>query len=260
MHKLYLLTLCLLYQLHSTLAGTNCQDLRVQPINQLPPDYLSTVDQNFYKKFVNANGIPIMSSQDVSDYALKECARIIRGVTGDLQPNFMPALLKKKERIALWANNSTACSIPEVAKPCQLKDFKGGMAWGNILILQETSFQCDVRGNAWIGRVLVHEFMHAVNFVFGEIDKNLQKALNKAYNDAKQKGTWPKDEYAMVSTWEYFAVGGQTWFEANEQRHCDMKACNRGELQKKDKQLYDIVDRTCKTPTWFYKCSEFCDK
>jgi len=260
MLQVQLFILCLWYAFSSTEAGTNCQDLKVQPIDQLPPAYLPTVDKSFYKKFVSANGIPIMSSKDVSDYALKECARIIRGVTGDLDPRYLPALIKEKQRISLWAKNATACSIPEVAKPCDLDDFQGGMAWGNILILQETSFQCDERGNAWIGRVLVHEFMHAVNGRFDQIDKNVQKALEQAYENAKKKKLWPKDEYGMLSWAEYFAVGGQTWFEANEQRHCEMKACNRNELQKKDKLLYNVVARAFKAPTWFYKCAEFCDQ
>jgi len=201
-----------------------------------------------------------MSSDSVSDYALKECARIIKGVVQNLKPGFLPALIQKQQRVALWGSTSNACSIPELAKPCTYQDFKGGLSWGNILILQETSFDCDERGNAWIGRVLVHEFNHAVNGVFKNVDSSLQQSLEQAYDYAKANGLWPKDEYAMVSNAEYFAIGAQTWFEANEKRHCDMNACDRGQLEKKDKKLYDVVSKVYQAPNWLYKCDQECNK
>lgn len=38
--------------------GADCTRLRVKPINKLPTGY--SVDTSFYKKFVSANGIPVM--------------------------------------------------------------------------------------------------------------------------------------------------------------------------------------------------------
>jgi len=242
-----------------THAGTDCSDLKVQPINELPAAYLKGLDTKFYQKFVSGNGIPIMSSGDVTDYALKESARIIRGVTRDLKPGYVDQLIKKTERIAMWGPHETVCSLPEAAGPDCDPKFSGGMAWANILVLQQTSFDCDKRGNAWIGRVLVHEFSHGINSVFNKIDKTLQPELDAAYKNAKDKQIWPQGEYAMVSNAEYFAIGAQTWFEANEQRHCDMGACDRHELQKKDEQLYNIVARVFNEPTFLYKCAEFCN-
>jgi len=256
---LQIFALCLLNLFSSTFAGTNCQDLKIQSIDQLPQAYLKTVDKSFYKKFVSANGIPIMSSKDVSDYALKESARIIRGVTDNFHPGFLAALIEKTERVALWASNSTACSIPEVAKPCDLDKFRGGLAFGYMLILQETGFKCDDRGNAWIGRVLVHEFQHGVNGVFEKVDKKLQSDLEKAHKNAKDKGIWPPDWYGMSSWAEFFAGAGQAWFEANEMDCHKLQACDKNQLQKKDRLLYEVAERVYKSSTWLYKCAEFCD-
>jgi len=245
--------------IHFSWAGTDCSEYVVQPIDKLPAPYLVGLNTTFYKKFASANGIPVMSSDNVTDYALKESARIIQGVTRNLQPGFLDALIARTERISMWGSGETACSIPEVARPCFLQHFSGGMAFDNILILQETSFECDDRGNAWIGRVLIHEFGHSINFVFDDVQPGLQKQLDDAYANAQANQIWPPDEYAMTDDYEYFAVGEQTWFEANEVRHCEMGFCNKSQLQENDPELYAVEAQALTGPDWLYKCDEFCD-
>ena len=66
----------------------------------------------YYKQWVDAGGIPVVSRENVNPYALEEAAYLIQQVIGH-QPDVLQAMAEKKVRFAVIPYNSTLAQIPE---------------------------------------------------------------------------------------------------------------------------------------------------
>ena len=80
----------------------------------------------YYKQWVDAGGIPVVSRENVNPYALEEAAWLIQQVIGH-RPEVLEEMAEKKVRFAVIPYNSTLAQIPEI----NLDDFKKG---GKIII------------------------------------------------------------------------------------------------------------------------------
>lgn len=158
-------------------AKTDCSQFIVRPICQLPGKFFSEVDMTFYKKFVDANGIPILGSNDVDDYSFVESARVISGILQRLKPQLAEALLKKPQRAIIYGPNENNCIIPETTGEDCEPELGLGLSSANWIFFPALS--CDTAENCW--GYVVHEFGHAVNSVFDALDRNLQPRLEVYY-------------------------------------------------------------------------------
>ena len=75
----------------------------------------------YYQQWVDAGGLPVVSGENVSPYALAEAAYLIQQVIGH-RPEVLQAMAEKKVRFAVIPYNSTLAQIPEI----NLDDFKKG--------------------------------------------------------------------------------------------------------------------------------------
>src|SRR5205085_762164 len=66
----------------------------------------------FYKKHLDVDGFPILSSGKVSDEALLEAAFLIRSMLQH-RPDILQALIKSKVRFAVMAPTELTTDIPE---------------------------------------------------------------------------------------------------------------------------------------------------
>src|SRR5687767_1883432 len=66
----------------------------------------------FYKKHLLVNGLPIVASEKVSDFALEEAAFLIRKMTGH-RPELLPAMASNKVRFSIMACREFTTDIPE---------------------------------------------------------------------------------------------------------------------------------------------------
>lgn len=168
------------------------------PLNymcNLPGRFVGVVDARYYEKFVDAEGVPIMGSRDVEDVTLVNFGKLIKKVMQHLQPDIIRAILDRKQRIVVLAKGDSFCNIPEISwnhylspgKPCSQPGALG-VNFKNLIIVTEGESNCDYRGNPKSGRVLLHEFGHAINFSIDERVDWLKRMLDSAAANANATG------------------------------------------------------------------------
>lgn len=162
----------------------------------LPGRFVGIVDKQFYEKFVDADGVPVMGSVEVGDPTLMNFAKLIKTMMQHLQPDIRQALIDRKTRVAVLARGDSFCRIPEISyhhylspgKPCS-QPGAYGVTFKNLIIVTEGDEGCDHRGSLKAGRVLLHEFAHAINFAIDEKPMDyLKKSLDDAYQSALDAG------------------------------------------------------------------------
>ena len=67
----------------------------------------------YYQQWVDAGGLPVVSGENVSPYALAEAAWLIQQVIGH-RPEVLEEMAEKKVRFAVIPYNSTLAQIPEI--------------------------------------------------------------------------------------------------------------------------------------------------
>ena len=176
----------------------------------------------FYKKCLDANGLPVVSSAKVPDRALRAAAAIVRGMLAR-RPDILKALVAGKVRLAVMAVSETTTDIPEHSdlKPKDHWDKRarglGATRWRPAVSCAEENL-LGYRKDPYRGEsILVHEFAHTIHGMgLNVIDKQFQPRLEKLYRQAMAKGLWKKT-YAASNVSEYWAEGVQDWFECNLQ-------------------------------------------
>jgi hypothetical protein len=208
---------------------------------------------SFYKKYINASGIPIVSSWRVPDEALIKVAQMTAFFLDNLPEEIAANLRKNKARVGILARYEGTTDMPEYAHmesdttvnwDVRARGLGGTMelpmtscAEENILCYQIDKYHAE--------DIFIHEFSHTIHSV-GILPSNpefndvLQKSLDKAMADGKWENT-----YAATNIWEYWAEGVQSWFNVNgEVPEPDGKhnfVNTREELKDYDTDLYQIV-------------------
>lgn len=202
----------------------------------------------FYKKYVNANGYPIVSSKKVNDYALKEAAYIVDMMLAE-RPDLRKAMIKSGSRLIVMGNSEFTTDIPEYAKLTP-KDYWDARARGLGGSLTEPVCSCAeenvlaFQGDPYsTENILIHEFAHNIHYRgMVNLDETFDARLRATYERAMSKGLW-KSKYASVNHAEYFAEGVQSWFNNNrppdhDHNHVD----TRKELREYDPGLAAICE------------------
>jgi hypothetical protein len=242
-----------------------------------PPEALG-VDP-FYKKYVDADGIPVVSSEKVRDTALL-LARDIVNYMLQKRPDIRAVMVQKKSRLLVMAISEGETDLPERSswtKPA-IDDRRltagerarynqpGGIAsmtakqyWdgrargmgGNITSCAEENLM-GIPGTRYYGEhITVHEFSHNVMSALRTADPDLFAQIQPAYDAAKAKGlykSWPNgsEQYAINTVAEYFAEGTQWWFWSNIEFY-DVNTKARvqtpDEFKAYDPTLYAILEK-----------------
>ena len=82
----------------------------------------------FYKKYVSANGLPVLASGEVNDYALKEAAFLVTEMLA-LRPDILQAMVESGSRLCVIGYQEYTTDLPgwQHLKP---KDFWDARARG----------------------------------------------------------------------------------------------------------------------------------
>ncbi len=185
----------------------------------------------FYKKFISAQGYPIIASAKVNDYALKEAAFLVNLLLAR-RPDVRAAMIQSGSRMCLMAYDEYTTDLPEfgfLAKDpvaefpgVSPKDFWDARARGTGG--SETDPYCSSAEENLLGYpgdpyaaecILIHEFAHNVHLRgMVNVDPTFDARLKATYDAAMKAGLW-KGKYAAVNHHEYFAEGVQSWFDNN---------------------------------------------
>lgn len=240
-------------------AATDAAEVAVltdTPAITRPPVELG-LDTSFYKKYMNVNGIHVTSSWRVPDSCFYAAYVTLDNMTRALKPEVLEELKKINTRITIMARYEGTTDVPEhhyLVNDTSLNwDLRArGLGAGvdgeltscaeeNILAYQIDKYHAE--------DILIHEFAHTLHLTgIVKIDKNINKELQAALDEAKAKGRY-RNTYAATNTEEYWAEGVQNWFNVNGEianNNGDGKhnrVNTREEMKAYDPKLYEIISR-----------------
>ena len=208
----------------------------------------------FYKKYTDANGIPVISSAKVPDEALLRAAQVIDKIISALPSEVKDNMIEKGVKLAIMARYEGTTDIPEyafLAHDTAINWDVRARGLGGTLELPLTSCAeenvlCYQIDKYHAEDILVHEFAHTIHLV-GIVPNNpgfndmLQQMLDKALAEGKWHNT-----YAATNYEEYWAEGVQCWFNVNgEVEQSDGKHNHintREELLVYDPDLHKLLE------------------
>ena len=216
-----------------------------------PPDSLNL--DPFYKKYVNVNGIALISSWRVPDSAFVAAHRTLYAMTSMLPKNVLDSMVNRGTRVAIMARYEGTTDIPEhhdlindttMNWDLRARGLGGDLnlpltscAEENVLAYQIDKYHAE--------DILVHEFAHSIHLIGLTLAAHdFDARLKQCYENAKKNGILD-GTYRITDKEEYFAEAVQDWFNVNaEMPHTDGKHnwCNtREELEEYDPDLYHLL-------------------
>lgn len=212
----------------------------------------------FYEKYLGYRGFPIVASDKVSDYALKEAAFLIDRMIGHRQ-DVIDAMIENKVRLAIMAPDEFTTMIPEhsTLEPSAYWDKRArglGATEERPAVSVGEENLLGYRGDPYGAEsIFVHEFAHAIHQMgLNSVDETFQGRLENAFNRASIAELW-KGKYAGTNPSEYWAEGVQSWFDTNREDDQDHNHVDtREELREHDPMLAELVESIFGDGDWRY--------
>jgi hypothetical protein len=229
------------------------------PLVTAPPAGLDKLDYNYYRKHVDAGGVHIVGSADVSDTALLKMKYIVETMMSKDEA-VRKNVVARLQRFLLIPKGRGMTSMPEYLNLDQIFPLDGGMTWDartqgiawTEFIPYTSCSEANLLHSAYPDdrypdeSICIHEFAHTIweaGVVFR--DAGAQARLEAAYGDAKARGLLGAT-YAGVTSAEYWAEGVQGWFNAASCRNTP--TCNHEKLKQNDPRLWAEIARWFDTP------------
>jgi hypothetical protein len=224
----------------------------------------------FYKKYVDAHGIPVVSSEKTPDAALVMARDIVVFMLSE-RPDLRQELIRKKWKVAIMAETEVTYDIPEHRKyrllpkidderltPQQRENYyepggvgsmtgeeywnSRGRGFGGEPDGENTTSCAEENllgypGTRYFGQsLLVHEFSHGImRGAIYTVDPDYRKAVEDAYTAAQEEGLRTAQGYYGNNMNEYWAGGIEAYTGSN--------GTTREYLRENDPRLYELVQK-----------------
>ena len=164
----------------------------------------------FYQQWIDVEGLPVVASEKVNPYALKEAAWLIWQMIGH-RPDVLQALVQNRVRFTVIAYTELITDIPEYSdfhpKFFQNRRSRG---LGGLTCSANEENLLQYPGGDSPYSVLIHEFAHTIHLL-NTVDSTFDSRLKSVYNAAMERGLWP-GTFASTNRYEYWAEGTHAWF------------------------------------------------
>ncbi|CAH3191087.1 unnamed protein product, partial [Porites evermanni] len=205
----------------------------------------------FYKKYLHAYGIPVISSENATDAALRRACYVVIFLLADRE-DIRRSVYKRRGRAGVIAATEGVTSIPEHSWLDDWWNWRarglGGTVSQPISTCGEENILCFTNGQDRYPNqdIFLHEFVHGLHnlgayFAIPDFDDRLRKR----YNSVKTSGKLWQKTYAMSTHWEYLAEGAQSFFDCNAQSDPPNGIYNhvntRTELKSYDPVLHEFL-------------------
>jgi hypothetical protein len=222
----------------------------------------------FYKKYVDAQGIPVISSERVPDAALLVARDIINSMLA-ARPDLRKAMIARKWRTGVIAEVEMTMDIPEYSKmkrpgasreePINQadRDYHANRSrglGGNPTTGAEENLLGYPGTRYWGEHIFVHEFSHAImGGGIRDVDPAMYAEIRTAYEEAMAAGKYVhpdgRKHYATTNPNEYWAEGAQWWFFSNygECFAGNVKVETPEEFAAYDPKLNELLSRVFNT-------------
>lgn len=210
---------------------------------------------SFYKKYVDADGFAIVSSENVNDSALIRAGKVLSQVLSK-RADIKKVMIDKGCRFMIIGQKEEVCEVPEYKHICdtpeniafwnkRARGFGGAPEDEFSASCGEENVLC-LEGDRYKGEsILVHEFAHIFHMIgINGIDSTFDNSLEAVRQNAIKKGLW-ENTYAIGNKEEYFAEGVQSFFGCNkysaEPNGVHNSINTRAKLKEYDPELYNLL-------------------
>ncbi len=222
----------------------------------------------FYKKYVDAQGIPVISSEKVPDAALLVARDIVNTMLA-ARPDLRKAMIARKWRTGVIAEVEMTMDIPEYSRMKRPgasreepitqadRDYHANRSrglGGNPTTGAEENLLGYPGTRYWGEHIFVHEFAHAImGGGIRDVDPAMHAEIGAAYKEAMDAGKYVhpdgRKHYATTNPGEYWAEGVQWWFFSNygECFAGNVKVETPEEFATYDPKLNELISRVFNT-------------
>ncbi len=221
-----------------------------------PPDEMGL--NPFYKKYLNCDGIAVISSERVDDRAFYQVEKLLDKMLEN-RPDVRKALVEDDVRYVIIAAEEQVTDIPDYAdmRPKAFWNERSRGFGGRVTSCGEEnllSFPMDRYGDE---SIFIHELAHAIDGRgLRKIEPDFKQRLKALYDSAMAKGLY-KHDYASTNTSEYWAESVQAFFDADREKNWNHNHVNmRSELYEYDPNMAEFVRekfRITSENDWRYK-------
>jgi dipeptidyl aminopeptidase/acylaminoacyl peptidase len=200
----------------------------------------------FYKKYIDVNGLPVAAAAEVADEALQRTFSIVTHLLAG-RPDVLRTMADNGTRLIVIGKDQVYTDMPEYRaspNPQYMNERVRGTGGFDV-----TSFGEENLLNLPIDRyddesIGVHEFCHTIDAALGRIDSTWRRRLRETYRQAVDSGLW-KNAYAGSNPAEYWAEICQSYFDCNRVNNWNHAAIGtREQLKLYDPQGYELVKKT----------------
>ena len=231
------------------LPSIQAQEIHIPEPAPLPPAVREAFDLDpFYQQWIDVGGFPIVSSEKVSPYALKEAAYLIHKILGH-RPDMLQVFAQNRSRFVIIGYDEGFTEIPEYRylQPSFWFDIRNrGLGSASPYGATSTSEEnlLHYPGDVWKengGSVLIHELAHLVHIVgLEQLDPGFDDRLRRAYEASLKKGLWP-GTYGAPDHYEYWAEGVEAWLNPQNTHFVSLLGGTREGLETYDPELAALV-------------------
>jgi hypothetical protein len=211
----------------SLMAGSHAQDrpgasVDYPPVAAPPDSFFEKVREpdrdvarEFYKKYIDIKGIPVVASPDVADLALQRTYDIVTHMLAG-RPDVLGTMVEQGMYLIVIGKDQVYTDMPEYrnsSNPEFLNErvrgtggFPTSFGEENLLTLPIDRYDDE--------SIAVHEFCHTIDGTLRRLDSTWRNRKNAAYRHAVDKGLF-KDTYAGSNSSEYWAECAQAYFDTN---------------------------------------------
>lgn len=219
----------------------------------------------FYAKYVDACGLPILSSAKVADAALLEAAAVVTKLM-QVRPLFRMTMIAKNVRVVIMAKYPLE-KTTDVPEHSDLNTVWSNVNWDErarglaptlarpVSSAAEEDILCHTDDRYKSESILLHEFSHGwMDIGMAYSDPALSESINHAYKKAMSNNLWA-NTYADDNAREYFAEATQSWFNSNypiPNAPIHNHVNTRAELLQYDTHVAPLLNFAFPNDTWRY--------
>ena len=201
--------------------------------------------RQFYKKYIEVNGLPVAASADVADQALERTSYIVTHLLAG-RPDILQAMVSNGMYLIVIGKDQLYTDMPENShspNPAYQNERVRGTG-GKPTIFGEENVLClpfDRYDHESIG---VHEFCHTIDGTLRSLDPGWSERLNTTFRHALDRGLW-KNTYAGSNAGEFWGEVCQAYFDcgrANNWNHGPI--ARREQLKVYDPETYELARTT----------------
>ena len=204
--------------------------------------------RQFYKKYVDVNGVSAAAAGEVADEALRRTHFLVTRLLAG-RPDVLAAMARHGTRLVVIGKDQVYTDMPDYRNspnPAYLNERVRGTGGLGVTSFGEENL-LNLAGDRYDDEsIAVHEFCHTIDAALGRIDPGWRGRLGQTYRNALALGLWT-NTYAASNPAEYWAEICQSYFDCNRVNNWNHGPVGtREQLKQYDPDGYDLVRTTFK--------------